>query len=57
MNMVQDGVDIYCLPDNAYCGADDEKRNPLDLDECPIGETECCGYCYWYHEDAHKMEG
>lgn len=26
MRMVQDGVDVYCLPDNAYCGADEEKE-------------------------------
>lgn len=54
MNMMDDGVMVCCLPDNAYCGADDEKRSPLDLDECPMGEGECSGDCYYYREDEEK---
>lgn len=51
MKMLQDGVDVYCLPDNAYCSADDKKRSPLDIDDCPIGCGTCDGDCYYYHED------
>lgn len=54
MIMKQDGVDVYCLPDNAYCSADDEKRSPLDLDVCPIGKEECCGDCCYYREDEER---
>lgn len=51
MEMVQDGVEVYCLPDNAYCNADEEKRSPLDIDDCPLGCEVCSGYCYHYRED------
>lgn len=54
MEMIQDGVEVYCLPDNAYCEADEEHRSPLDIDECPIGNEECCGDCYYYREDNDK---
>lgn len=51
MKMMQDGVDVYCLPDGAYCNKDDDKRSPLDIDECPIGHAECDGNCYYYCEE------
>lgn len=51
MRMVQDGIDVYCLPDNAYCAADDKKKSPLDIDDCPNGCEICEGDCYYYHED------
>lgn len=51
MTMLQDGINVYCLPDNAYCSADDEKRSPLDIDDCPTGRETCDGDCYYYHDD------
>ena len=32
MTMIQDGVEVYCLPDGAICTADEEYKNPLELD-------------------------
>ena len=54
MEMMQDGVEVYCLPDNAYCKADEEHKSPLDINECPIGNEECSGDCYYYREDDDK---
>lgn len=51
MTMMQDGVEVYCLPDGACCRADEEKRNPLYLEECPIGCEECTGDCMYYEEN------
>ena len=34
MEMYQDGVPIYALPDGAICKADERKRSPLDIDVC-----------------------
>lgn len=31
----QDGVRVYILPDDNFCLADNEHRSPLDLEECP----------------------
>lgn len=50
MDMYQDGVRVYCLPDEAECLVDDEGRSPLDLDECPCGYDTCSGSCAWYAE-------
>lgn len=50
MEMKQDGVDIHCLPDDANCSADEEKRNPLEIEECPMGYGECTGDCFYYSE-------
>lgn len=36
--MEQDGVRVFALPDEAVCLRDEERRSPLDLEECPIGE-------------------
>lgn len=56
MKMIQDGVEVYCLPENAYCSADHEKWCPLDMCECPIGEEQCCGDCLYYKEDDEKYQ-
>lgn len=50
MDMMQDGVEVFCLPDSAKCCADEEERSPLDIDECPMGYAECTGDCYHYAE-------
>ncbi len=54
MRMVQDGVDVYCLPDNAYCDADEGKKSPIDIDRCPIGCQTCSGDCHYYREDDRE---
>lgn len=51
MKIVQDDVEVYCLPDNAYCNADEEKRSPFDIDDCPLGCEVCSGDCYHYSGD------
>lgn len=51
MDMKQDGVIVDCLPDSACCKADDAKRSPLELTECPLGYDVCCGHCEQYSED------
>lgn len=48
----QDGVRVYILPDDAHCTKDDEKRSPIDLDECPYGHETCTGDCIYYTEEA-----
>lgn len=50
MEMYQDGVEIFCLPDTAKCVADHELRSPLDVPICPIGNMECSGDCEYYSE-------
>lgn len=50
MDMMHDEIDIYCLPDSACCNADDEKRSPLEIEECPIGCDICTGDCSYYEE-------
>lgn len=56
MIMMQDGVEVYCLPDGACCVADEKKRSPLDVEECPEGFEECTGDCMYYAEDKNLME-
>lgn len=50
MLMTHDGVEIFCLPVGATCTADEEKRNPLDIEECPVGCEVCTGDCIYYAE-------
>ena len=50
MEMKRDEVDIFCIPDDARCTADEELRNPLDIPDCPLGYTECNGDCSFYAE-------
>lgn len=47
----QDGVRVYVLPDDNFCLADNEHRSPLDLEECPEGHPYCTGDCFYYSED------
>lgn len=56
MDMYQDGVRVYCLPDGSECLVDDEGRSPLDLDECPCGYDTCSGDCAWYAEGNENGE-
>lgn len=52
MEMYADGgIKIFCLPDTAHCIADEEKRSPLDIEECPRGCQFCDGDCMYYSED------
>lgn len=48
---MQDGVEVYCLPDGAKCESNEEKRSPLDIDVCPMGYKKCDGDCLCYKED------
>lgn len=50
MTVILDGIECYILPDCACCEADEEKRNPLDIDECPCG-YEVYDDCYYYTEE------
>ena len=50
MEMYHCGERIYALPENAVCKADEYKRNPLDIDNCPLGHEVCTGDCYQYDE-------
>lgn len=50
MDMMQDGVEVFCLPDSAKCCADEEERSPLDIGLCPMGYLECTGDCDYYAE-------
>lgn len=50
MEMYQDGVEVYCLPDGAKCEADEEERNPLYIGMCPEGHRTCSGDCEYYTE-------
>lgn len=36
MEIIQNGVRVLFLPDNAYCDASAGKRSPFDLDDCPL---------------------
>lgn len=49
--MMQDEVEIYCLPDGACCELDEMGRSPLDLEECLMGAEECTGDCMYYAEN------
>lgn len=50
LDMIENGVVVYCLPDTARCEADEEKKSPLELEECPIGCDVCTGDCEYYAE-------
>lgn len=50
MKVMQDGVQVMILPDDAKCLADDDNRSPFDIIDCPIGCEECTGYCDYYVE-------
>lgn len=50
MEMYRDGVAVLVLPETAKCTADDELRNPQDIERCPLGNYECDGDCDCYAE-------
>lgn len=50
MEMYQDGVRVWCLPDGAHCYEDELGRSPLDMNECPLGNEMCNGNCQYYEE-------
>ena len=50
MLMIQDGIEVYCLPDGACCEVDENHRSPLDLDDCPLGYETCTGNRFYYAE-------
>lgn len=52
MEMYQDGVRVYVLPEGAVCKADEQKRSPLEIDTCPCGYEECTGDCFYYEEET-----
>ena len=51
MIIMHDGVVIFCLPDNAFCGAGNGR--PIeDIDECPRGWKACePANCIYYSEE------
>lgn len=51
MDMTQDGIEVMMLPDAAHCKLDEQKRSPLDIEECQVGETCCTGDCIYYSEE------
>lgn len=51
MEMYQDGIPVYVLPDGACCEADDARRSPIDLEYCPVGYDRCDSNCCFYEED------
>lgn len=54
MIMMQDGVRVDCLPYEACCMADEDKRSPLELDCCPERSDECNGNCIYYTESYQE---
>lgn len=40
-----DGIEIFCLPDNAVCYASDGHVSPEKLLRCPMGHAYCCPEC------------
>lgn len=50
MEVYQDGVPVYVLPEWAVCKADEDKRSPIDIDVCPFGCEMCTGDCDQYEE-------
>lgn len=51
MILLQDGVEVFCPI--GYCKADNKKRNPNDIEQCPIGCETCDGDCFYYDEDLN----
>ena len=57
MKMVQDGVEVLCLPNDAHCMKDEGLRSPLELVECPLSEAVCSGGCFYYCEEKFVEDG
>ena len=53
--LYQDGVPVYVLPEGAICRADEHKRNPLDIYDCPLGHEICTGDCDQYEEEMEDV--
>lgn len=51
MEMYQDGVRVWNLPNESSCVSDEKRRSPLEIEECPIGEEFCTGNCMYYTEN------
>lgn len=51
MTVMQDGIEVFVLPDGARCVAGVKEQNPLDIDECPYGHDICDGDCMYYSEE------
>lgn len=51
MLVLQDGVQVFLLPDEAHCIKDAENRSLIDLEECPCGHEVCTGDCDYYSEE------
>lgn len=50
MEIMHDGVEIFCLPDNAHCKA--ARRDIFDVDDCPKGLDVCDpASCEYYTEE------
>ena len=47
-----DGVEIFCLPDNAVCYASDGHVSPEKLLHCPMGRDCCCPECCEYYDEV-----
>ena len=45
-----DGIEVYVLPEDSKCLADERKQCPLNLMECPLGKEVCNTDCYYYAE-------
>jgi hypothetical protein len=52
MDCYSNGIQCFCLPDTACCIMCNQ--NPLDIDECPIGNEQCDGDCIYYTEDNER---
>ena len=50
MEVIQDDVEVLCLPDNAQCCAEEEKIGIANIDKCSIGRDACIGDCPYYCE-------
>lgn len=53
--LYKDGVPVYVLPEGAICRADEHKRNPLDINDCPLGHEICTGDCDQYEEEMEDV--
>lgn len=56
MIMMQDGVEVMILPDDACCTMDEHYRSPLDLEQCPLLLETCTGECVYYSEEVARPE-
>ena len=50
MEIYRDGIEILIVPESAKCIADEEQRNPQDIEICPLGCSNCSGDCECYTE-------